>query len=65
MGRKSNPISGICVYSRNKKQVVTPGWKGPNVANLTLGLKEWCHIGSSVLLSIAGSWGMQQQQKLN
>lgn len=60
VGRKNRLISRICVYFYDKELPVSPGWKGPNVANLTLGLKEWwCHIGDSVLLSITDKLGIQ------
>lgn len=62
---KSKPISRIRIYFCDKELLVPPGWKGANVVNLTFGLKEWYHIGSSVLLSIAGRLGIQQQQDLN
>lgn len=65
-GRKSKLIFAISVYFCGKELLVSPGWKGPHVANLTLGLEEWsCHIGDSVLLSITGRLGIQQQQELN
>lgn len=48
--------------SSDKKQVVTPGWREPNIANLTLGPKDQWHIGDSAFLSIAGRLDICQQE---
>lgn len=64
--RKLNSCLGYLSISENKP-LALPRWKGTNLAHswpIDI-LKEWFHVGSSVLASIAGQVDIWHQKKLD